>query len=821
MALHQKVRSSLHALIRTLASTCVAAALFVTPLAGHAGRAFAETPATPAPSVTPAVTHLALGSTLPTSEGLSLTLAKATPIITASSGYQASVTITNKSSQAAQAGTLTLRTSQYSLISSSNAQDWAEGRYNPYLFDLAQVSVPALKRNSSVTVTVTLKSDDRNLASLRNWGPKPLEVVYQAAAQPNSGEADPRTGTTLSAHLNTFVTRSHDGLDEFKTPQMALTVVMPVVATGWQVRTQTSDTASVNQKNKKLAATLALVHDPMSTDFPLTLTKKAKAYTLAQLKLLKDYPHLQSVIDPALLASLREDNTPTSDKAPASRSVAISLYQAMSSISQPYSFDISRLTLDPEGFEKAGVSADTWSVQAGDSLASDFQSSSSSSSSQSSSTGENSGQSKKTEENSSSSTTASVAKGAIAWEGSSSWTARSLETAARAGYKTVIANSARPVADDSIVETGHVVMNTAAGDVTVLITQSTLTQLAEGQKTSEQALAENSDAGRLQRFIAQSAIFQMQQPYVQRNLLVSLGSRTSLANSRALLSALQSADWLKSGTLADLRQGATNVSAHFDLAPDGNTAHTHAASTARQLSTLTKTLTTLSQLKKNVLVKASAKSSDNPGKEDKTDNPQPLARQNAKSSAEDDVTQDEWLAKLETSHMHLALASFASENADTQNGSANLTALQADQKMNAELSNAVSIVKPSVINVFSESAQTPVTVTNRLPYPVKVKLAAQTDTQLTTVSSEKTLTVHENSEAQATLHVRVVGTSQTTLSIQVTDEQGNVLGEPQTTMLYTQLPLNDLSGDILIVLAVVLGIVGLRRQFTRKKDPDQ
>ena len=818
MALHQKVRSSLHALIRTFASTCVAAALFVTPLAGHAGRAFAETPA---PSVTPAVTHLALGSTLPASEGLSLTLAKATPIITASSGYQASVTITNKSSQAAQAGTLTLRTSQYSLISSSNAQDWAEGRYNPYLFDLAQVSVPALKRNSSVTVTVTLKADDRNLASLRNWGPKPLEVVYQAAAQPNSGEADPRTGTTLSAHLNTFVTRSHDGLNEFKTPQMALTVVMPVVATGWQVRTQTSDTASVNQKNKKLAATLALVHDPMSTDFPLTLTKKAKAYTLAQLKLLKDYPHLQSVIDPALLASLREDNTPTSDKAPASRSVAISLYQAMSSISQPYSFDISRLTLDPEGFEKAGVSADTWSVQAGDSLASDFQSSSSSSSSQSSSTGENSGQSKKTEENSSSSTPASVAKGAIAWEGSSSWTARSLETAARAGYKTVIANSARPVADDSIVETGHVVMNTAAGDVTVLITQSTLTQLAEGQKTSEQALAENSDAGRLQRFIAQSAIFQMQQPYVQRNLLVSLGSRTSLANSRALLSALQSADWLKSGTLADLRQGATNVSAHFDLAPDGNTAHTHAASTARQLSTLTKTLTTLSQLKKNVLVKASAKSSDNPGKEDKTDNPQPLARQNAKSSAEDDVTQDEWLAKLETSHMHLALASFASENADTQNGSADLTALQADQKMNAELSNAVSIVKPSVINVFSESAQTPVTVTNRLPYPVKVKLAAQTDTQLTTVSSEKTLTVHENSEAQATLHVRVVGTSQTTLSIQVTDEQGNVLGEPQTTMLYTQLPLNDLSGDILIVLAVVLGIVGLRRQFTRKKDPDQ
>lgn len=818
MALHQKVRSSLHALIRTLASTCVAAALFVTPLAGHAGRAFAETPA---PSVTPAVTHLALGSTLPASEGLSLTLAKATPIITASSGYQASVTITNKSSQAAQAGTLTLRTSQYSLISSSNAQDWAEGRYNPYLFDLAQVSVPALKRNSSVTVTVTLKADDRNLASLRNWGPKPLEVVYQAAAQPNSGEADPRTGTTLSAHLNTFVTRSHDGLDEFKTPQMALTVVMPVVATGWQVRTQTSDTASVNQKNKKLAATLALVHDPMSTDFPLTLTKKAKAYTLAQLKLLKDYPHLQSVVDPALLASLREDNTPTSDKAPASRSVAISLYQAMSSISQPYSFDISRLTLDPEGFEKAGVSADTWSVQAGDSLASDFQSSSSSSSSQPSSTGENSGQSKKTEENSSSSTPASVAKGAIAWEGSSSWTARSLETAARAGYKTVIANSARPVADDSIVETGHVVMNTAAGDVTVLVTQSTLTQLAEGQKTSEQALAENSDAGRLQRFIAQSAIFQMQQPYVQRNLLVSLGSRTSLANSRALLSALQSADWLKSGTLADLRQGATNVSAHFDLAPDGNTAHTHAASTARQLSTLTKTLTTLSQLKKNVLVKASAKSSDNPGKEDKTDNPQPLARQNAKSSAEDDVTQDEWLAKLETSHMHLALASFASENADTQNGSADLTALQADQKMNAELSNAVSIVKPSVINVFSESAQTPVTVTNRLPYPVKVKLAAQTDTQLTTVSSGKTLTVHENSEAQATLHVRVVGTSQTTLSIQVTDEQGNVLGEPQTTMLYTQLPLNDLSGDILIVLAVVLGIVGLRRQFTRKKDPDQ
>ena len=74
-------------------------------------------------------------------------------------------------------------------------------------------------------------------------------------------------------------------------------------------------------------------------------------------------------------------------------------------------------------------------------------------------------------------------------------------------------------------------MATDAGDVTVLTAQSVLSDLAQGKATSSDAEAngEGTTAGRLARFVAQSAFYQMEQPYAERNLLVYLSDNSDPA----------------------------------------------------------------------------------------------------------------------------------------------------------------------------------------------------------------------------------------------------------------------------------------------------
>lgn len=99
-------------------------------------------------------------------------------------------------------------------------------------------------------------------------------------------------------------------------------------------------------------------------------------------------------------------------------------------------------------------------------------------------------------------------------------------------------------------------VHTPAGDVTVLKEQSTLGTLAKGQATSTDAQAESSDAGRLARLIAQSAFYQMEQPYTSRYLLMTFSRTTEASWIDQVMSAFEQASWLN---LTDLKTMAKPI----------------------------------------------------------------------------------------------------------------------------------------------------------------------------------------------------------------------------------------------------------------------
>ena len=87
----------------------------------------------------------------------------------------------------------------------------------------------------------------------------------------------------------------------------------------------------------------------------------------------------------------------------------------------------------------------------------------------------------------------------------------------------------------------------------------------------------------------------------------------------------------------------------------------------------------------------------------------------------------------------------------------------------------------------------PVTISNSHPYPVTVKVSSLTNSMQIVTSRFDTVEVPAHGEAQVAFTIRVA----------------------------TSLQISDKSGFIIIGIAVLLGALGLWRQFHRKKDPDE
>lgn len=81
--------------------------------------------------------------------------------------------------------------------------------------------------------------------------------------------------------------------------------------------------------------------------------------------------------------------------------------------------------------------------------------------------------------------------------------------------------------------------------------------------------------------------------------------------------------------------------------------------------------------------------------------------------------------------------------------------------------------------------------------------------------------VPPGSEAQATLEIRVSTAGTTVANQELVNHEGVPLSGIHTTTITSSLQISDKSGIVFIIIAVLLGIVGLWRQFHRKKDPDE
>ena len=146
---------------------------------------------------------------------------------------------------------------------------------------------------------------------------------------------------------------------------------------------------------------------------------------------------------------------------------------------------------------------------------------------------------------------------------------------------------------------------------------------------------------------------------------------------------------------------------------------------------------------------------------------------------------------------------------------------KAAQTLANDLLGKVSIAPSESVSVFSESAKMPVTVSNGLPYAVSITVNSITDSMQIVTSYENDIVIPAHSEAQVAFTIRVTVSGSATAHISLADRHGDAFGAVQNTVITSVLRISDASGFIIIGFAVLLGVVGLWRQFNRKKDPDE
>ena len=618
----------------------------------------------------------------------------------------------------------------FTFVSRTDIQNWAENNAPiPTPNELGSVDVPSIPAGGTATVTIEVNANQQTLASIGSWGPKPLMLSYIV-------------GNQILADLPSFLTRSSDGLNTATTPAMNLTVAMPYTASGWQVdnkaisnriaETTTSSTSTSSKSNSTDKADKSDNADASNaakaTDTQAISLSEQDADTARSLgQTFAKHRSLQVIADPLYW-----------------RQSAVQ--PSIAGIMQPADFDITAYTAldDTAAYEKAGITTEQWNAKQAAAWYADG--------------GD------------------SETPSAYAWQGNNCWTLDALTAAREQGYDTVIADASFDADQTEAVHTGTYVVHTPAGDVTVLKEQSTLGTLAKGQATSTDAQAESSDAGRLARLIAQSAFYQMEQPYTSRYLLMTFSRTTEASWIDQVMSAFEQASWLN---LTDLKTMAKadpyNVSdsVNPDKADDANTANTRSA--LRQLA----------------------------------DSRHDIMRM---------ATSTQWIGSLLALHDDMALRSMSGSPQPTATRKAMVKATKA---LASDLLNGVRINPSESISVFSESAKMPITVSNDLPYAVSVQVNSLTDSMQIVTSRTADIDIPSHSDAQVTFTIRVSTSGSSTAHVSLTDREGNSFGNTQDTAITSVMRISDASGFIIIGFAVLLGIIGLWRQFHRKKDPDE
>lgn len=668
--------------------------------------------------------HAKAEETPETQSGAMLSIDSSTAVLTDTSGYHLSATVTNTTDQEIPSGTLTLAMNAfYTFVSRNDIQEWSEGIGQIPTPDIVgQSEVPALQPGASANVRIDAESSQEALASIHSWGPKPVTLNYEADG-------------VQQDEAHTFATRTGAGLNTPDTPAMNITIVQPLEAQGW-----TTDNTMLEQlvnKGGVTSAELSKIAVPGKEDE-------------ARLKSLEEtftkHDKLQVVADPTYLK-------------------AMSMPTQVDGITQPSLFDITAYSAlnDSKTYDSSGVGTSQWSAE----------------------------QALKSYQSALGDPNASMTT--YAWQGTGNWTIEALTKAKQQGYDTVIATHDFEADDAATAETGKAIVSTDTGDVTVLTAQSVLSNLAQGKATSSDAEAdgEGTTAGRLARFVAQSAFYQMEQPYAERNLLVCLNDNSDPAVVDALMTDVEQSPWLNITDLNTLSNADPTLSGDDAAAIVPQSDGINDATRANLRQTLSTLATSASDIKR---FNASILTDD------------------AKQAPAGLKT---WRRQLVNAHGIMALHALGSENP------AGSTMVEGAGQLASLLINGVAITPTENVNVVSETAQMPVTISNSHPYPVTVKVSSLTNSMQIVTSRFDTVEVPAHGEAQVAFTIRVAtsGTADATLSLQ--DRQGITFGATQTTHITSALQISDKSGFIIIGIAVLLGALGLWRQFHRKKDPDE
>lgn len=698
-----------------------------------------------------------------------IALTDMTAVVTDTSGFHLKATITNTGDSAWAAGEVTLDTNpMFTFTSRTDMQEWSQSDSPiPTPARLGSTAVPALQPKQSATIAIDAGPDAQALKQMLNWGPKPLRVTYA-----NDG---------MATATNTFLTRSTAGLDNADTPAMGITMAMPLTSGHWTADSETlktlvtteSGTATADSSTNGANNGSAAGGTGDTTADVAVLDKNSTRFDHALEQTLTRHPSLQTVADPTYLDALA---MPPQTKA----------------VMQPAGFDITAYAAQNDAAQRyaaAGIDDASWNADAA-------------TASYRSAIGD---------QNASTRT--------IAWQGQGQWTMDSLTAARRNGYTTVISTHDFESTDTDTVHTGVVSVPTDAGDVTVLVEQHELGDLAKGKATSAKASAEATTAGRLARFVAQSAFYQMEQPYNERNLLICFDADTAAADVDMFMNAVESASWLHVTDLDTLTQAApyaTGDDAQALVPTDAGLSQADSSNVTNTLASLAAGRNDIIRFRDSVLDAA----------DEQADDAQALARQDAKrtasQSAQGTSGAQAWTERLLAAHAALALHALAADGGSPDiDTTTALTAVSGAQQLAGDVIGGVTLTPSETVTMVSETATMPVTVSNSTPYPVTVRVFSITDSPEIATSRRNTVTIPPRSEAQVTFSLRAATSGSAVATVSLQDRNGVAFGQQQHTSINCVLKISDKTGFIIIGLAVALGALGLWRQFNRKKDPDE
>ena len=139
----------------------------------------------------------------------------------------------------------------------------------------------------------------------------------------------------------------------------------------------------------------------------------------------------------------------------------------------------------------------------------------------------------------------------------------------------------------------------------------------------------------------------------------------------------------------------------------------------------------------------------------------------------------------------------------------------------SKLMGGVAITPTERVTVVSETASMPVTVSNNHPYPVRVRISSLTDSMEIVTTRFSDVDVPAHGSTQTTFTIRVSTTGSATARLTLLDRDGKQFSAPKYTPIISTLQISDTSGFVFVAVAVALGLLGLWRQFHRKKDPDE